>query len=165
VRTRAALVVLGAATLAFGLGGLLANSEQTKPLNWLEFLVGGLLIHDAVAVPLTALASVLLVRAVPERVRPAAMGALFVSASLVLVAIPVLDGSGRLANNPSILPSHHYARDLLIAIAVVWALAAAWALRSRRSRTSPCTTTPPGPTSGPRRSPARSSARSSARSR
>jgi hypothetical protein len=117
--------------LAFGVGGLLANAEETKPLNWLEFLIGGLLIHDAVAVPLTALVSVLLVRTVPARVRPAAMGALFVSASLVLVAIPVLDGSGRLPNNPSILPSQHYGRDLLIAVAVVWALAGAWTLRSR----------------------------------
>jgi hypothetical protein len=131
VKARAALVAGGGAVLAFGIGGLLVNASDTHPVNWATFLLGGLIAHDAVAAPLAALVSVLLVRTVPARVRPAATGALFVSASLVLVAIPVVKGAGRNPNNLSILPSHHYGRDLLLCIGVVWLLAAARAVTSR----------------------------------
>ena len=135
---RLSLIALGAGTAGFGLIGLLVNASQTHPANWLTYLVGGLLAHDALLVPLIAAVSVLLVRALPGRVRGAAMAALFIGGSLVLVAIPVLSGKGRLANNPSILPSHHYALDLLIAVAIAWmlvAIAARATARAPRSST------------------------------
>jgi hypothetical protein len=130
VRTRALLVVAGGAVLAFGIGGLLVTAADTHPVNFATFLFGGLLAHDAVAAPVAAVVSVVLVRSVPARVRPAVMGALFVSVSLVLVAIPVVKGAGRNPNNLSILPSHHYGRDLLLCIAAVWLLAGARAALS-----------------------------------
>ena len=120
---RLSLIALGAGTAAFGLIGLLVNASQTHPTNWLTYAVGGLLAHDALLVPLTAAVSVLLVRALPPA-RAGTMAALFITGSLVLVAIPVLSGKGRLANNPSILPSHRYALDLLIAVAIAWVLVA-----------------------------------------
>jgi hypothetical protein len=68
VRARAALVVSGGAVLAFGIAGLLVNHADTDPVNWATFLVAGLIAHDAVAVPIAALVSVVLVRTVPARV-------------------------------------------------------------------------------------------------
>ena len=61
-------------------------------------------------------------------------GGLIVSGALVAISIPVVRGSGRLANNPSLLPSEHYGSRLLAVLAVVWAITALAALRrpSRR---------------------------------
>ena len=77
---RISLVGLGAAAFAYGLAGLLRNAAQTDPGSWLTFAAGGLIAHDAVLVPLVALVSVILVRAVPARARAAVTTALFISA-------------------------------------------------------------------------------------
>ena len=116
---RAGLWLSGAIVFTVGLAGLLRHSVQTHPDGWLTFLLGGLLAHDLVLAPATAAASWALVRWAPHSVRPALMGGLIVAASLVAVAIPVVGGFGRLPNNPSILPSHHYFVDLLLCLAVV----------------------------------------------
>lgn len=140
---RLSLIVLGAGTAVFGLIGLLVNASQTHPANWLTYAVGGLLAHDALLAPLTAAVSVLLVRALPAPARAGTTAALFIGGSLLLVAIPVLSGKGRLANNPSILPSHHYTLDLLIAVAITWVLVAITARATvRRARATP---RPPAP--------------------
>lgn len=136
---RLSLIAVGAGTAAFGLIGLLVNASQTHPANWLTYAVGGLLAHDALLVPLTAAVSVLLVRALPARARAGTMAALFIAGSLVLVAIPVLSGKGRLANNPSILPSHRYALDLLIAVAITSVLVAIAARATAQARGLPTT--------------------------
>lgn len=132
---RAIFWVSGAAVFAVGLAGLLRHARQTRPGSWLTFLVGGLVAHDAVLVPTVAVVSWALVRWVPRSVRPLVMGGLVVAASLIAISVPVVGGYGRLANNPSILPSHHYARNLIVALAVVVgvtaALARAKAVRGR----------------------------------
>jgi hypothetical protein len=127
----------GLTVLAVGVAGVVRHSAQTRPSEWGTYLVGGLLAHDAVIAPVTAVVSWLLVRLLPARVRPAVMAGLFVSASLALVAIPVVGGYGRLANNPSILPSHHYARALLVAVGSVWLLVVAGLTRPWRGLRRP----------------------------
>jgi len=84
------------------------------------------------------LGSVLLTRAAPASVRAAVQGALIVSCALIAVAIAVVGGFGRLANNPSLLPSDRYGLRLAIALAVVRAGAAVIAvLRLRRNSKAP----------------------------
>lgn len=131
---RAARVLLwltGATLFAVGIAGLLRHGAQTQPGGWLMFLLGALLAHDALLAPAVAAASWAIVHWVPRPVRPAVVGGLIVAGSLVVVAVPVVGGYGRLANNPSILPSQHYARDLLLSLAVVAVVSAAVARRSR----------------------------------
>lgn len=128
---RAGLWLSGGIVFAVGVAGILRHSAETHPGNWLTFLLGGLLAHDLLLAPATAAASWALVRWVPQGVRPAVMGGLIVAASLVAVAVPVVGGFGRLANNPSILPSHHYFGDLLLCLAVVAGATAAVAWRAR----------------------------------
>lgn len=125
----------GLGIVAFGLAGLLRHSDQTHPLNWLRFFLGGLIAHDALWAPLVGIASLALVRLVPRVVRPALQGTLLVSAAAVLVVIPAWTGRGRNPNNPSILPGH-YGTDLLKVLAVVWLAGALVALRAltRRGR-------------------------------
>ena len=127
--------VLGLGLLAFGIGGLLTNVEGPALTSWLKVFAGGLVAHDALFAPLVVLGSVLLTRAVPARVRAPVQGALIVSFALIAVAIPVVGGYGRLANNPSLLPSDNYGLRLAIALAIVWAITAAIAVvRLRRGR-------------------------------
>lgn len=129
-------LVVGGAIMAFGVAGFVRHAEETVPASSLAFLLGALIAHDAVWAWLVAAVSVVLVRVVPRRVRPVVMGALAVSAVLVVVAVPVLTGEGRLANNPSILP-RDYGHGLLAALGCVWGVAAVVAVvRLRRPLTA-----------------------------
>lgn len=122
---------LGMGLLAFGVWGLLDHEAKTVPLNFLKFFVGSVLLHDAIWAPVVGLASVLVVRGVPRRVRPALQGTLLVSVAVILVVTPAWTGRGRNPNNPSILPGD-YGPDLLKVLAVVWILGALVALRALR---------------------------------
>jgi hypothetical protein len=122
---------LGLGIVAFGVLGLLRHRAETLPADFAKFFVGSLVLHDLLWAPLVGLASLVLVRTVPRRVRPALQGTLVVTVAVLLVATPVLTGRGRNPNNPSILPGD-YGPDTLKVLAVVWAggfLAALLALR------------------------------------
>jgi len=116
---------VGLAIIGFGVGGLVTHIEGPALTSWLKVFGGGLIVHDALFAPLVVVGSVLLVRVVPASVRAPAQAALIVSCALVAVAIPVVGGYGRLANNPSLLPSDAYGTRLAVVLAVVWAVAAA----------------------------------------
>lgn len=131
------LAAVGTAVIGFGLAGLLRNAAQTVPSSWATFFFGGLLISDLVVLPAVALAGVVIARLVPRSARATVQGALLVSGALILIAIPVLTGRGRIPNNPSILPDSDYAGKLAIVLAIVWGVSAlALALRARGRRTS-----------------------------
>lgn len=126
---RRILTALGLGMVAFGIAGLLRNAEATEPLNAALFVVGGLALHDGLVAPAVMVLGLVLARLVPRRLRPPVQGALIVSAALTLVAIPPWTGRGRLANNPSLLPQD-YGQGLLVALAVVWAVAALLLVRA-----------------------------------
>jgi len=123
------MTAAGLALSGYGLVGLLGDAGVGDSMSWLTYFIGGLLIHDIVWAPLVALGSIVVVRIVPVRVRPVVQGALIVTATVLLVGYPVVNGSGRLANNPSILPLD-YSRNLIIVLGCVWAVAAALAARA-----------------------------------
>lgn len=115
---------VGLAITGFGVGGLVTQLEGPALMSWLKVAGGGLVAHDLLFAPLVVAGSVLLVRVVPASVRAPVQGALIVSCALIAIAIPVVGGYGRLANNPSLLPSDHYGLRLAGALAAVWAVAA-----------------------------------------
>ncbi|MDQ3676275.1 MAG: hypothetical protein M3401_05635 [Actinomycetota bacterium] len=127
------MTIAGMALSAYGLVGLLRDERVADSMSWLTFFAGGLLAHDLVWAPLVALGSVALVRIGPARVRPVLQGALIVSATVLLVAYPVVRGDGRLANNPSILPLD-YPRNLVIVLVAVWAVAGVLIVRAALSQ-------------------------------
>lgn len=137
-----ASLAVGMGMLTFGVYGFLKHSDATQPVNWLKFFVGSVLLHDAIWAPAVGLASLLLVRVVPRRVRPALQGTLIVSVAAILVVIPAWTGRGRIPNNPSILPGD-YGPDLLKVLAVVWIVGILAMLRALRR--PPTATDPPGP--------------------
>lgn len=124
---------IGMSIAAFGLWGLLQHADQTVPLNWLKFFLGGVILHDLIWAPVIALASYLLVRVVPRPVRPTLQGTLLVTAAVLLVVTPALTGRGRNANNPSILPQDYETQTLKV-LGAVWiggALVAVYRWRRR----------------------------------
>jgi hypothetical protein len=112
--------------------------------SWAASLVGGLLLHDVLLAPAVVLTSVVLVYAVPTRLRPAAQATLIVAGSVALVAIPVLGGWGRRPDNPTLLP-RDYALGLAVALGIIALAGLAGAARAaRRPRSAPPPRAPRG---------------------
>ncbi len=124
----------GWAVMAFGLRGIFEHSLDTRPANLARFVVGGALLHDLVVAPLVIIAGVVVARAVPRRGRAVVQAALVISGIVALFSYPLVRAYGLAANNPTSLP-HNYARNLLVVLGVVWAVAAtALLLRLRVKR-------------------------------
>ncbi len=115
----------GWAVVAWGVAGALRHHIESRPIDLLRFVAGGILIHDLAAVPLTLLVAVVVNRAVPAGSRRWVQATLFIVGCLVLFAYPLLRGFGRLPTNPTALP-HNYAVNLALVVLVV-ALAVACA--------------------------------------
>ena len=115
---------VGWAVIAWGVVGIFSNSLDTRPANLAKFVVGGALLHDLLVAPLVILAGVLVARTVPARARGPVQAALVVSGIVALFAWPLVRAYGLAANNPTSLP-HNYGLNLLIVLALVWAVAAA----------------------------------------
>ncbi|MEU6424364.1 hypothetical protein ABZ860_00595 [Microbispora sp. NPDC046973] len=125
---------LGGGLIVTGLAGLVVDARLTDPLGWALWFGGLIVAHDGVLVPLVLLTGVAVGRMrAPSPVR----AGLTVAAVLSLLALPMVTGFGRRADNPSLLPLD-YGRNLLVVlglVALVTALAAiAVRLRAKRRR-------------------------------
>jgi hypothetical protein len=128
---RRILVVLGALGMAFALLG--AFTDRDVKGGALLFLIGVLVVHDGFLLPLTIAVGAVIGRFVPLRLRGFAASALIAGLAVTIVALPLVLGRGRIADNPSVLPLH-YGRGLLEAYAVIWVTAAVTAVvRARRA--------------------------------
>jgi hypothetical protein len=114
-------LAVGGAVGLFGLAGLLRDAAKTKPLVWLAWLVGLLLVHDFMLVPLALLVGRRLRKWVPETWRWPLQVGLVTSGVLVLASVPVLYGVGRRTQpgNASVLPGR-YPLALAGVLLVVW---------------------------------------------
>lgn len=123
-----ALTLVGWGVVVIGaLGALGRISHFAFTIPWLDlarWMLYSILFHDLLIAPVVTLIALGLNRGVPHLARGPLAGGLIVSASLVAVSYPRLRGYGALANNPSIIPGNA-ARDLLVVLAVVWAIVAA----------------------------------------
>jgi hypothetical protein len=128
------LLPVGTALIAWGVVGLLRDAASTAPASWLRWFLGGLLAHDLLLAP-AIFAVGLATRRLPAALRPPTRAALIVSGTLVLLSVPLLLGYGRATQpgNTSLLPGN-YPANLAIALAAVWLIAMAWALRGLAAR-------------------------------
>jgi hypothetical protein len=132
MKTRVALVAVGAVLIAYAMVGVLADADA-EPIGMLVFLLAVLVGHDLLWMPVALAAGLLIARA-GTGVRIAAL----VAASVGVVGLPLVLGAGRPADNPSVLPLH-YGRRLVLILLVVAAVPAGAAIRKRfaRSRRRP----------------------------
>lgn len=136
VVAKAALVGLGVLAMGWGLRGIVVEAERVHPRSFGTWFVGSLVAHDFVIAPLVFAVGALLLPRVRPPYRACVQGALIVTGVLVLVSIPVVGGYGRRADNPSTLPLD-YDRNLVVIVALVWAVAfavAAWQVWRHRPR-------------------------------
>jgi hypothetical protein len=123
---------LGATIMGFGAIGLLSNVEGAALVSWLKTVIGALVVHDLLFAPLVVAGGLLLVRVVPARARAPVQVAAIVSGALIAVSIPVVGGFGRVATNPSLLPSDAYGARLLAVLGAIWAIAGVAAITRSR---------------------------------
>ncbi|HEX4787018.1 MAG TPA: hypothetical protein VH372_01045 [Actinospica sp.] len=132
---RFALGGLGAAVFGYGVVGLLTEPAIRDPGAVGEWLVVGLLVHDAVLAPLVFAACAIAYRFTGPRRRGRLAALLLAGGSLVLISVPALDRHGKNAN-PTVLPLD-YARNLGVLLAVLAGASALYggadALRRRRA--------------------------------
>lgn len=126
-------LAVGVPVMAYGARGALVDAADTHPAELARWIVGGAVVHDAVLVPLVALAAWGLRRLVPDRWWGPVRAGLVVSGTLCLAAYPFVAGFGRDPRNPSLLP-RDYGLGLAGALAVVWLGVAAWLVAVTRRR-------------------------------
>lgn len=142
---RRGLFAVGGLIMAYAVLGAVTDADVK--IGALFFLVGALVAHDLVLLPVTIGVGVLIGRVVPRRVRGLVRAGLVVSLAVTVVAFPLVLGRGRLADNASLLPLH-YGRGLLEIYGVIWGAVAvavavrAWPDRSRPGLDAPSPATP-----------------------
>jgi len=127
MRTRVALVAVGAVLIAYALIGVLTDADA-DPIGMAVFLVAVLVGHDLLWMPIVLVAGLLIARR-----GPVARLVALVAASVGIVGLPLVLGLGRPADNPSVLPLH-YGRHLAVILLAVVTFGVAAALRKKVGR-------------------------------
>jgi hypothetical protein len=83
-------ILAGAAMLLYGLVGLLTAPEIRHPGDVAAWLLGGVVVHDAVLAPVVFVLAWLAARRTSPRVRWILGAVLLTAGALALVAVPVL---------------------------------------------------------------------------
>lgn len=125
-------LALGLPVLAYGVRGVLVDARRTHPFELGRWIVGSAIVHDALVVPIVLAVSFVVTRLVPPWARPPLLWALATSTILTVYAWPFVRGYGHNPSVPSLL-ARNYASGLLAYLAVVAAVAVAWAIVRRRS--------------------------------
>ena len=132
---RITLIASGTLVMAYAVSGALTDKDVK--FGALLFLVGVLVFHDALFLPLTIGAGALIGWLVPAALRGTVRAAAVVSLALTVVALPLVLGRGRVPDNPSVLPLR-YGAGLLISYAAIWLAAGlVEAVRRWRRRVRP----------------------------
>lgn len=127
---RAALIALGTVVMGYAVLGA-ATDPGLKPGGVILFLAAVLVGHDAVLLPVTIAVGALVGRFAPRWSRPSIRAAAIVSLAVGVIALPLVLGYGRSADNPSVLPLA-YGRGLVLLLIAVWAAALISAVLARR---------------------------------
>lgn len=150
---KALITAAGAALIAVGVHGVVTGLTGADAAAWLAWFAGAAVLHDAVLVPVV-LAAGAATRRLPAAHRRIVRAALITAACATAVALPLVLGRGRRADEPSRLPLP-YDRNLAVVLAVVAAAAAAAiaarALTARRGdppAPPPPAPPPPAPSAG-----------------
>ncbi|GGN74944.1 hypothetical protein GCM10010112_45620 [Actinoplanes lobatus] len=115
--TRTVLALTGILIMGYAVAGAL-HDPDLAPSGVLTFLAGVLVVHDVIWMPALLAVGAVITRLVPRRRRPAVIAATICAAAITIVALPLVLGFGRPADNPSALPSA-YGRNLVVVLFIV----------------------------------------------
>jgi hypothetical protein len=133
---RRVLVAAGVLVMGFAVVGGLTD-DDVRPFGVLVFLVGVLVWHDLLLMPVVLAVGALIGRYVPAPARSVARAAALCSLAVLVVAAPLALGVGRVADDSSVLP-RPYGWGLLLVLALLWASTVGVIVvrRARRPRTA-----------------------------
>jgi hypothetical protein len=135
-RGRLVLGALGTLLATYGGWLLLSRQDADGNLDALLWLVGGVVVHDALLAPVVIALGVVVSRVVPAGARAAAVAGLVVLGTLTLLAVPFLGGFGRdnAPDNTTLLDRDYTAGYLVLVVAVLVLVALPVWLATRRRR-------------------------------
>jgi len=114
-------VVVGWSVIGYGIWGYLVHVG--RPVETARWLIGTLLVHDALIAPLAVIVGLALAAVLPRSARGPVTAGLAATAVVLAFSYPLLRAFGRRADNPSILPLD-YPRDVALVCGIVWATVA-----------------------------------------
>lgn len=126
-------ITVGWAGIGFGLVSALSHAGAARPVALGAYVLGTLVVHDLVLVPIVLAFAALVGRHLPTKARGWLLGAMVVSAMVALASYPEVRGFGRLPGNPSLLP-RDYVGGLLLVLLLVWGVTAVFVFASIRRR-------------------------------
>jgi len=111
----------GVGVLIAGYGGWLLFSRQDlrQLTNLAEWIVGGIVLHDAVLAPVVVVVGWLCARALPVHPRGLLVRTVILLGPVTLIAVPVLFGGGSDPTNPTIDGRHYGHGWAVVALACV----------------------------------------------
>jgi hypothetical protein len=129
--TRWSLGLVGVAVGLYGAWLLLSRQSGDQLVSAAAWLVGGVVLHDFVLAPVVLVVVAVVGRLVPQPVRAPAAVLLVVLGSVTLLAVPVLGGFGRRADNASLLDRDYWSgwfvlAGLLVVLVAVGSLVQRW---------------------------------------
>jgi len=123
--------IVGWAGIGFGLLSALSHAGAARPVALGAYVLGALVVHDLVLVPVVLAFAAVGGRRLPAKARGSLLGAMVVSAMVALASYPEVRGFGRFPGNPSLLP-RDYAAGLLLVLFIVWGVTAVLVFASTR---------------------------------
>ena len=131
--------MVGWAVIGYAVVGMLeqrlADGPPAKLATW---VLGGLIVHDALLAPFVTVVGLVLAWLLPRWLRGPVAGAAALSGLVLLFSYPLLRAFGRRPSNTSILPLD-YSRNVAFVLAFIWLTVARRSCRPAvlRRRTTP----------------------------
>jgi glucan phosphoethanolaminetransferase (alkaline phosphatase superfamily) len=136
---RAVRVLLALTGVGFGLWGLwlVRDFTSTQLISTGSFLIGGVIVHDAILAPITVGLGVLAARLLPSHFRAAAAGAFLIWATLTVAFFNVLSGTHAKSDNQTVLHRPYLLSWLILTGVLIGIMVVAARRRRRVSRPAP----------------------------
>jgi hypothetical protein len=131
---RVGLGLTGTALVCYGIVRIL-QQPSSHPVELAEWLLGALLLHDALLAPLVLLIGASVSRFVPAGPRPYVQGGLIAAGLVSVLGVVLISRQGKVSSPSLALLQQDYRANLAILLAVITALSAAsYGLAVLRSR-------------------------------
>ncbi|MEO6700188.1 MAG: hypothetical protein ABI140_02480 [Jatrophihabitantaceae bacterium] len=116
---RMALGGIGILVIGYGVLRLLTDAKDTKPSELVVWLVGSLLVHDAIIAPLVIGIGWLLSRYVPDRARAFVQAGLVTGGLISAIGVLLIWRQGKTSARSLALLQQNYLAHLLVLLAIV----------------------------------------------